>query len=135
MAIRDHFVEKNASATAAGIVVTQVNASVSAPGETTPQVAEATQGPEESADQRTAVSGQDDQVANDTANTTQQAPQVANQERAIVRGSNQVDAWAFQYLTVSRVQPLVEAIDNDFSNYVTVSELNAFTAARPVGWR
>ncbi|KAL1941924.1 hypothetical protein VTO73DRAFT_6454 [Trametes versicolor] len=131
MAIRDHFVEKNASAIAAGM---QANASVSAPGETTPQVAEATQEPEESADQRTAVSGQDDQVANGTMNTTQQAPQVANQERAIVRGSNQVDAWAFQYLTVSRVQPLVEAIDNDFSNYVTVSELNAFTAARPVGW-
>lgn len=45
------------------------------------------------------------------------------------------DTWALQYITVSRVQPLIEAIDNDVSSFVTVSEVNAFTSARPAGWR
>lgn len=45
------------------------------------------------------------------------------------------DSWALQYITVSRVQPLVEAIDSDVSSFVTVSEVNTFTSARPAGWR
>ncbi|KAI0646024.1 hypothetical protein C8Q79DRAFT_730049 [Trametes meyenii] len=44
------------------------------------------------------------------------------------------EAWTLQYITVSRVRPLIEAIDDDLSSFVTVSEVNAFTSARPASW-
>ncbi|KAI0665852.1 hypothetical protein C8Q78DRAFT_1083428 [Trametes maxima] len=44
------------------------------------------------------------------------------------------ESWALQYITVSRVRPLIEAIDDDLSSFVTVSEVNAFTSARPASW-
>jgi hypothetical protein len=45
------------------------------------------------------------------------------------------ETWALQYITVRRVQPLIEAIDDDVSSFVTVSEVNVFTSAAPEGWR
>lgn len=45
------------------------------------------------------------------------------------------DAWAIQYIHVSRVLQLVEAIDDDLSTFVTVAEVNQFTRARPEKWR
>ena len=45
------------------------------------------------------------------------------------------DSWALEYITVRLIQPLVEAIDDDASSFVTVSELNDFTSSRPKGWR
>jgi len=45
------------------------------------------------------------------------------------------DIWALQYLTIHRIQPVVEALDEDGSSFVTVNELNAFISARPKGWR
>lgn len=45
------------------------------------------------------------------------------------------DVWALQYITVSRVQPLIEALDDDISSFVTISELNSFTRACPPEWR
>ncbi|KAI0630036.1 hypothetical protein C8Q77DRAFT_236077 [Trametes polyzona] len=47
---------------------------------------------------------------------------------------SRVDTWALQYITAGRIQPLLEAIDDDFSSFVTVTEVNAFTAARPAEW-
>ena len=45
------------------------------------------------------------------------------------------DQWALEYMTIVRVQPLIEAIDDDVSSFITVAEVNAFTAARPSNWR
>ena len=45
------------------------------------------------------------------------------------------DSWALEYVTVRLIQPLVEAIDDDGSSFVTVNELNEFTSSRPKGWR
>ena len=45
------------------------------------------------------------------------------------------DSWALEYINLRLVQPLVEAIDDDGSSFVTVSELNDFTSCRPKGWR
>ena len=45
------------------------------------------------------------------------------------------DAWATVYITVERVRHLIEAIDDDVSSFVTIAEINRFTAARPTGWR
>ena len=45
------------------------------------------------------------------------------------------DSWALEYITVRLIQPLVEAIDDDASSFITVNELNDFTSSRPKGWR
>lgn len=44
------------------------------------------------------------------------------------------DAWALQFINVFRVQQLIEAIDDDISSFVTVTEINRFTNARPNDW-
>lgn len=45
------------------------------------------------------------------------------------------DLWSLQYITVHRAQPLMEALDDDGSSFITVNEVNEFTASRPEGWR
>ena len=45
------------------------------------------------------------------------------------------DSWALQYINVHLIQPLIEAIDEDGSSFITVNELNDFTSGRPTGWR
>ena len=45
------------------------------------------------------------------------------------------DSWALEHINISLVHPLIEAIDNDGSSFVTVNELNDFTSARPGKWR
>ncbi|KAJ7437086.1 hypothetical protein B0H11DRAFT_2206778 [Mycena galericulata] len=44
------------------------------------------------------------------------------------------DDWALMYLSVSRLQSISEAFDDDASGFVTVAEANAFTASRPLDW-
>ncbi|KAJ7228211.1 hypothetical protein GGX14DRAFT_346568 [Mycena pura] len=54
------------------------------------------------------------------------------------RGENNntriADDWALQYLTVSRLQSISEAFDDDASGFVTVAEANTFTSSRPLDW-
>ena len=45
------------------------------------------------------------------------------------------DEWALKYISISRIQPLLEAFDDDASSLVSISEVNAFTKARPKNWR
>jgi hypothetical protein len=45
------------------------------------------------------------------------------------------DAWAIKYIDVMRVQPILEAFDDDASGFITVTEVNRFTSSRPVDWR
>ena len=49
--------------------------------------------------------------------------------------SSRADEWALVYLSVIRMQAISEAFDDDASGFVTVSEVNAFTTSRPLGWR
>ena len=51
------------------------------------------------------------------------------------RGIRAEDEWALEYITISRIQPLLEAFDDDASSLVSVSEVNAFSTARPKDWR
>jgi hypothetical protein len=44
------------------------------------------------------------------------------------------DRWTLEFISIYRIQPLIEALDDDVSSFVTVAEVNAFTAARPEGW-
>lgn len=45
------------------------------------------------------------------------------------------DGWSLKYISVLRMQPLLEVLDRDASSWVTVSEVNMFTTARPLNWR
>ena len=45
------------------------------------------------------------------------------------------DTWALKYISVNRIQALMEALDDDNSSFVTVNEINNFTSRRPEGWR
>ncbi|PCH42592.1 hypothetical protein WOLCODRAFT_102387 [Wolfiporia cocos MD-104 SS10] len=44
------------------------------------------------------------------------------------------DAWALEWINVKRIQPIIEAVDDDASGYVTISKINRFTEARPQFW-
>ena len=45
------------------------------------------------------------------------------------------DEWAWQWINVNRLQAIVEAFDDDASGFVTIAEVNHFTASRPEQWR
>lgn len=48
-----------------------------------------------------------------------------------------LDDWAFQYISLAWLQPIMEAFDDDGSGYITVAEINKFTEAMPASlkWR
>jgi hypothetical protein len=52
-----------------------------------------------------------------------------------INGSTNPDAWAIKYIDVVWVQPILEAIDDDASGFITVTEVNRFTSSRPADWR
>ena len=45
------------------------------------------------------------------------------------------DEWNLEYINITRVQPIIEAFDDDASGFITVAEVNTFTKARPEDWR
>ena len=54
---------------------------------------------------------------------------------SLIASSSNPDAWAIKYVSLTWVQPILEAFDDDASGFITISEVNAFTSSRPVGWR
>ena len=54
---------------------------------------------------------------------------------ANIPGIRQSDAWTLKHLHAHEMQSLVEAIDDDGSSFVTITEINKFTSRRPVEWR
>ncbi|KAF5375182.1 hypothetical protein D9758_000034 [Tetrapyrgos nigripes] len=44
------------------------------------------------------------------------------------------DLWALAYLNVSRVQPILEAVDDDGTGFISIKEVNDFTESRPSEW-
>ncbi|KAA1470682.1 hypothetical protein DENSPDRAFT_923800 [Dentipellis sp. KUC8613] len=61
------------------------------------------------------------------------APPASN-EQLSTKTVTQSDEWALEYISITRIQPLIEALDDDVSSFVTIAEVNAFTRARPDGW-
>ena len=52
-----------------------------------------------------------------------------------IMSSRNPDAWAIKFFNLTRLQPILEAIDDDASGFVTISEMNRFTCSRPYDWR
>ncbi|KAF9441858.1 hypothetical protein P691DRAFT_682710, partial [Macrolepiota fuliginosa MF-IS2] len=44
------------------------------------------------------------------------------------------DRWAFEYLSVSNIQPIIETIDDDGSGFISIKEANTFAIGRPKDW-
>ncbi|KAJ7856000.1 hypothetical protein B0H13DRAFT_1543536, partial [Mycena leptocephala] len=44
------------------------------------------------------------------------------------------DSWVLAYITVMRMQPILEAVDDDGSGFVSIKEANDFARLRPTGW-
>ncbi len=59
-----------------------------------------------------------------SATPTAPAPDLSDEEE-----------WTLEYINVTRVQPIIEAFDDDASGFITVTEVNTFTTARPKNWR
>ena len=49
--------------------------------------------------------------------------------------STNPDAWAIKYIDFMWVQPILEALDDDASGFITVAEVNRLTSSRPIDWR
>lgn len=45
------------------------------------------------------------------------------------------DEWVFDFIDVVHVQPVVEAMDEDGSGFISVKEANKFALSRPKGLR
>lgn len=45
------------------------------------------------------------------------------------------DVWLLKYIDVTHVHPIIEAIDEDGSGFISVKEANNFALSRPTGWR
>ena len=41
------------------------------------------------------------------------------------------DEWALQWININRLQAIAEAFDDDASGFITIAEVNSFTASRP----
>ncbi|OSX57145.1 hypothetical protein POSPLADRAFT_1050210 [Postia placenta MAD-698-R-SB12] len=50
------------------------------------------------------------------------------------RTRSDADAWALEWISLKRLQPIIDAIDDDASGFITISEVNNFTTSRPVNW-
>ncbi|KAH9171881.1 hypothetical protein EDB89DRAFT_1851867 [Lactarius sanguifluus] len=53
---------------------------------------------------------------------------------ASANSSRNPDAWAIKFIDVTRLQPILEAFDDDASGFITISEMNRFTGSRPADW-
>lgn len=54
---------------------------------------------------------------------------------SVISGSYHADAWAIKFIDITRLQPILEAIDDDASGFITIEEMNRFTVSRPTDWR
>ncbi|KAI1785192.1 hypothetical protein LXA43DRAFT_1100597 [Ganoderma leucocontextum] len=57
----------------------------------------------------------------------------ADVDAAVRRVADQ-DEWALQWIAINRLQAIAEAFDDDASGFITIAEVNHFTASRPKEW-
>lgn len=76
-----------------------------------------------------ARSGFSDGFRSDTESTPALQASQALQARRALREPQ--DKWAVEYITLTRMRPILEAFDDDASGWISVKEANAFTVNRP----
>ena len=65
----------------------------------------------------------------------QEAEGDVHQPSALDVPDKESDEWVLDYIDVAYVQPIVEAMDEDGSGFISVKEANSFALARPKGLR
>lgn len=45
------------------------------------------------------------------------------------------DEWALNYIDVTHLDSIVDAIDDDYSGFISIHEANRFAVSRPKEWR
>ncbi|KAI9464115.1 hypothetical protein BJY52DRAFT_887632 [Lactarius psammicola] len=63
-----------------------------------------------------------------------EAEEVPGKGAASINCPQNPDAWAIKFIDVTRLQPILEAFDDDASGFITISEMNRFTSSRPADW-
>ncbi|KAF8259842.1 hypothetical protein EI94DRAFT_1812645 [Lactarius quietus] len=53
----------------------------------------------------------------------------------LANNSRNTDVWAIKFIDATRLQPILEAFDDDASGFITISEMNRFSSSRPRDWR
>lgn len=74
------------------------------------------------------------EIVSSSENSDQAKVQEVAKVTHIVACQAPEDEWALEYITMSRIQPLLEAFDDDASSLVSIAEVNAFTRSRPQDW-
>ncbi|KAM5542274.1 hypothetical protein V8D89_004147 [Ganoderma adspersum] len=67
----------------------------------------------------------------------EQIKRVQNDATLSMPTANQVsgqDEWTLEYLDVTRVQPIIEAFDDEALGFIKVANVNTFTTTRPENW-
>lgn len=47
---------------------------------------------------------------------------------------NPDDRWTLEHVNVAHLQPILEAIDDDGTGFISIKEANTFAVQRPKGW-
>ncbi|PBK75065.1 hypothetical protein ARMSODRAFT_504209 [Armillaria solidipes] len=50
------------------------------------------------------------------------------------RASDENDQWMLEYLNKAHLQPLLEAVDDDATGFITIREINTFAESKPKDW-
>ena len=66
---------------------------------------------------------------------TPESTTILSPSASTITDSENADAWTMKYIDIVRLQPILEAIDDDASGFITIGEMNRFTSSRPPGWR
>ena len=66
---------------------------------------------------------------------TPESTTILSPSASTITDSQNPDAWTMKYIDIVRLQPILEAIDDDASGFITIGEMNRFTSSRPRGWR
>jgi hypothetical protein len=67
-------------------------------------------------------------------NTSKESVVSNSQESLVGRRKRDHDGWASAYISILRIQPLLEAFDDDATGWISVKEVNYFTSSRPKDW-
>lgn len=83
----------------------------------------------------TSISLPDPEVDSSTPHVEAAAGPNPNMLNVAMNSDKESDEWVLEYIDVAYVQPIVEAMDEDGSGFISVQEANKFALARPKGMR
>ncbi|PPQ77943.1 hypothetical protein CVT25_015418 [Psilocybe cyanescens] len=81
----------------------------------------------------TSISLPDPEVDSSTPHVEAAAGPNPNMLNVAMNSDKESDEWVLEYIDVAYVQPIVEAMDEDGSGFISVQEANKFALARPKG--